>query len=121
MWILADAFETDERFLKPGTKAMISHPALDTDLEAVVSHVLPEFSSATRTLKVRLEVKNPGFRLRPGMFVDVSVPGQGKATSGELYSRIYPVGWVDETVIPATRAIVKVELTSGFSNSECAA
>jgi len=74
VWILADAFETDERFLQPGTKAMISHPALDRDLEAVVSHVLPEFNSATRTLKVRLEVRNPGFKLRPGMFVDVVQP-----------------------------------------------
>lgn len=74
VWVLADAFETDERFFQPGVKAMISHPALDHDLEAVVSDVLPEFSSATRTLKVRLEVKNPGFKLRPGMFVDVVQP-----------------------------------------------
>ncbi len=50
---------------------MISHPALEKDLEAVVADVLPEFNSATRTLKVRLEVRNPGFQLRPGMFVDV--------------------------------------------------
>jgi RND family efflux transporter MFP subunit len=74
VWILADAFETDERFLQPGVKATISHPALDHDLEAVVSHVLPEFDAATRTLKVRLEARNPGFVLRPGMFVDVTVP-----------------------------------------------
>jgi RND family efflux transporter MFP subunit len=74
VWILADAFETDEQFLEPGAMAMISHPALDRDLEAVVSDVLPEFNSATRTLKVRLEARNPGFVLRPGMFVDVSVP-----------------------------------------------
>jgi len=74
VWILADAFETDEQFLKPGVRAMISHPSLDKGLEAVVSHVLPEFDSATRTLKVRLEVRNPGFKLRPGMFVDVTQP-----------------------------------------------
>ena len=74
MWILADAFETDERFLKPGAEATISHPALDDDLRAVVTDVLPEFDAATRTLKVRLEARNPGVVLRPGMFVDVSVP-----------------------------------------------
>ncbi|HSN55176.1 MAG TPA: efflux RND transporter periplasmic adaptor subunit [Candidatus Sulfomarinibacteraceae bacterium] len=74
VWILADAFETDERFLEPGVEATISHPALGDDLRAVVSHVLPEFSTATRTLKVRLEARNPGFALRPGMFVDVQVP-----------------------------------------------
>ena len=74
VWVLADAFETDERFLKPGTRATIDHPALDDTLEAVVTDVLPEFDAATRTLKVRLEARNPGFVLRPGMFVDVSVP-----------------------------------------------
>ena len=76
VWILADSFETDERFLEPGVEATISHPALDDTLEAVVTDVLPEFDSATRTLKVRLEARNPGFVLRPGMFVDVSVPVQ---------------------------------------------
>ncbi len=74
VWILADAFETDERLLRPGTRARIAHPALEGDLEAVVSDVLPEFDAATRTLKVRLETRNPGFALRPGMFVDVTVP-----------------------------------------------
>ncbi len=53
---------------------MISHPALDDSLDAVVTDVLPEFDSATRTLKVRLEVRNPRFALRPGMFVDVVRP-----------------------------------------------
>ncbi len=74
VWVLADAFETDERFLKPGTRVTIDHPALADSLGAVVTDVLPEFDAATRTLKVRLEARNPGFVLRPGMFVDVSVP-----------------------------------------------
>jgi RND family efflux transporter MFP subunit len=74
VWVLADAFETDEWFLKPGTRAKIDHPALDDSFGAVVTDVLPEFDAATRTLKVRLEARNPGFSLRPGMFVDVSVP-----------------------------------------------
>jgi YHS domain-containing protein len=36
--------------------------------------VLPQFDPATRTLKVRLEAANPGFILRPDMFVDVEYP-----------------------------------------------
>jgi len=31
--------------------------------------------------------------------VDVSVPGKNKVTSGQLFSRIFPVGWMEETVI----------------------
>jgi YHS domain-containing protein len=36
--------------------------------------VLPQFDPATRTLKVRLEADNPGFLLRPDLFVDVEMP-----------------------------------------------
>jgi membrane fusion protein, copper/silver efflux system len=34
---------------------------------------------ATRVLKLRLEAKNPGFALRPDMFVDVELPVEGPA------------------------------------------
>ncbi len=42
--------------------------------EAVVSNVLPLFDPVSRTMKVRLEAKNPGYVLRPDMFVDVELP-----------------------------------------------
>ncbi len=42
--------------------------------QAKVSSVLPQFDPATRTLKVRLEADNPGYLLRPDMFVDVELP-----------------------------------------------
>jgi len=31
--------------------------------------------------------------------VDISIPGRNKITSGQISSRIFPVGWMDETVI----------------------
>jgi multidrug efflux pump subunit AcrA (membrane-fusion protein) len=39
-----------------------------------VSNVLPQVDAKTRTLKLRLEADNPGFALRPDMFVDVELP-----------------------------------------------
>jgi multidrug efflux pump subunit AcrA (membrane-fusion protein) len=36
--------------------------------------VLPQFDPSTRTLKVRIEVENPDYALRPDMFVDVQFP-----------------------------------------------
>jgi len=41
-----------------------------------VSNSLPQFDASTRTLKVRLDVDNPGYILKPDMFVDVKVPIQ---------------------------------------------
>jgi YHS domain-containing protein len=39
-----------------------------------VSDVEPLFDETTRTLKVRLEMDNPGYALKPGMFVYIDFP-----------------------------------------------
>ena len=40
----------------------------------MVSDIPPIFDPSSRTLKIRLETENPGFILRPDMFVDVDLP-----------------------------------------------
>lgn len=74
VWILADVFENDAQYLHPGTHVRVSLPNQGKTLLGRVSDVLPQFDAATRTLKVRLEVENPGYVLRPDMFVDVELP-----------------------------------------------
>jgi membrane fusion protein, copper/silver efflux system len=74
VWILADVFEREAKYFKPGQMAKIILPYQDKTYQAMVSEVLPVFDPATRTLKVRLETENPGFTLRPEMFVDVELP-----------------------------------------------
>jgi Cu(I)/Ag(I) efflux system membrane fusion protein len=74
VWIFADIYENEARYVRPGATAKVSHPELGKELQAKVSDALPLFDTATRTLKVRLEVDNPGFLLRPDMFVDVELP-----------------------------------------------
>lgn len=74
VWVLADVFENDAQYFRPGTRALVSLPSQKKVLMGRVSDVLPQFDPATRTLKVRLEVENPGYILRPDMFVDVELP-----------------------------------------------
>lgn len=75
VWILADLFEDEAAFFRSGATAHVSLPSAPGKVfEATVSKVLPQFDPTTRTLKVRLEVDNPGFALRPDMFVDVELP-----------------------------------------------
>jgi membrane fusion protein, copper/silver efflux system len=74
VWILADVFENEAQYLHPGTHVRVSLPNQGKTLPGRVSDVLPQFDAATRTLKVRLEVDNPGYVLRPDMFVDVELP-----------------------------------------------
>jgi membrane fusion protein, copper/silver efflux system len=74
VWILADVFEQEAKHFKPGAKAKITLPHQIETFQGTISQVLPVFDGATRTLKVRIETENPGFLLRPDMFVDVELP-----------------------------------------------
>ena len=74
IWILADVFENDAKYLRPGVRAQVSLPNQRRTFPATVAETLPQFDAATRTLKVRLEAENLGFALRPDMFVDVELP-----------------------------------------------
>ena len=74
VWILVDAFDNEERQLKPGSAVRVTMAKRGISLNVRVSETLPQFDPISRSLKVRLEADNPGFRLRPEMFVDVELP-----------------------------------------------
>ncbi len=71
VWVLADIFEKDREFLKPNAMAVVRYRG--RELHARLSDALPQFDPQTRTLKTRFELDNPGYALRPDMFVDVEV------------------------------------------------
>jgi RND family efflux transporter MFP subunit len=72
VWILADVYESQVSFIRPGMHATITSTQHDRQYEATVSAAQPLFDETARTMKVRLETDNPGFVLKPGMFVDVA-------------------------------------------------
>jgi membrane fusion protein, copper/silver efflux system len=77
VWILADIFENEAGLFKPGMRVKMELPYRKKTLFAQVSPVLPLFDAATRTLKVRLVADNPGYVMRPDMFVNVELPLNG--------------------------------------------
>jgi len=74
VWILADVFENDAQYLQPGAQVRVNLPDQSKSFQGRVSNVLPQFDSATRTFKARIEVDNRSYVLRPDMFVDVELP-----------------------------------------------
>jgi RND family efflux transporter MFP subunit len=74
VWILADLFENETQYFRPGATAQVTIPHQHKTFTSRVSNVPPQFDPNTRTLKVRLDADNPGFVLRPDMFVDVELP-----------------------------------------------
>jgi Cu(I)/Ag(I) efflux system membrane fusion protein len=74
VWILADVYRDQQRFIRRGAPARITMSDASGALNATVSQAEPIFDETTLTLKVRLEAANPQFALKPGMFVDVEFP-----------------------------------------------
>ncbi len=72
VWIMADVFEPDAPFIHVGQQARVSLASYPgKTLAARVSYIQPQVDPTTRTLKVRLEVANPGMLLKPDMFATV--------------------------------------------------
>jgi Cu(I)/Ag(I) efflux system membrane fusion protein len=76
VWITAEVPETQAAWIKGGDPAEAEVPALPGERFAgQVDYLYPELTQATRTLKVRIIVKNPGKHLRPGMFATAHLRG----------------------------------------------
>jgi RND family efflux transporter MFP subunit len=74
VWVVADVFESEAQYLKPGMQVRLSLLDQNVAFAGRVSNVLPQFDAATRTLKARIEVENQGYALRPDMIVNVELP-----------------------------------------------
>ena len=74
VWVYAQIFQNDVGRIKPGVTAQItvdSYPG--RTFSGQIEEILPQVDMATRTVRVRLTIANPGLRLKPGMFVNVDL------------------------------------------------
>ncbi len=74
VWVNAQIFQEDLGRIRPGESATLtvdSYPG--RTFTGRVEQILPQIDLATRTGQVRLEVANPGIKLKPGMFVNVTL------------------------------------------------
>ena len=70
IWVELELFETDLPYLKVGQEIMIFSPALPGQtLQGRVKLIYPFLDQKTRTVKVRVELPNPGLKLKPEMYV----------------------------------------------------
>jgi cobalt-zinc-cadmium efflux system membrane fusion protein len=78
LWLTVHAFERDAVRIEPGVTARISFPALPgQDFTGTVASVGRQVESESRTVPVRIDVKNTTNRLRPGMSASAAVPVGG--------------------------------------------
>ena len=74
VWVFLDTYGAEVDHVRPGTAVRVSIPNRSQAFVGKVASVPPTFDPATRTLRVRVEVDNPGYILRPDMFVDCELP-----------------------------------------------
>ena len=73
VWVNAEIPEAAAAQVRPGNPVEARTPAVsDTVFKGKVSAILPEVNPATRTIKARIELGNPGGQLVPGMFATVN-------------------------------------------------
>jgi membrane fusion protein, copper/silver efflux system len=76
VWVNAEVPESQAAWLRPGSAVearVAAYP--ETAFEGRVGAILPEVTTATRTLRARIELKNPESRLKPGMFATLVFRG----------------------------------------------
>jgi Cu(I)/Ag(I) efflux system membrane fusion protein len=74
VWVIAEISEQEAPYLRPGNQAEIILSGEGRPLQGRIADSLPQSEAGGGTVKVRLEVNNPRFLLRPEMLVDVQVP-----------------------------------------------
>ena len=73
IWVKVDVFDTDLAKIGPGLTGTITSEALPgTKLSGKVDFIDPRSDPQTRTTPVRIQVENPGTRLKPGMIVQAA-------------------------------------------------
>src|SRR5205814_2184975 len=76
VWAVAEIPEVQALRLARGQKAKaVLQADASQSFDGALDEILPEISTATRTLKVRFEVDNRGAKLTPGMLLRLQVAG----------------------------------------------
>jgi len=106
VWVLFDAYESDLPFLKQGDKISFTIQALpENSFEGTVRFIDPVIDPVNRVAKVRVEIGNPGAKLKPEMFATGIVKSNLAEYKGKLVIPASAVLWTGK------RSIVYVKQT----------
>ena len=76
VWVIADVFENEQSWLEVGQKTEVSVPAMGIKgIEGAIDYIYPELDPVTRSLRVRIVVKNHNIELRPNTLAKIDIFG----------------------------------------------
>jgi len=83
VWAVFDAYESDLQWIKMGQKVEFTTQAIPGRVvSGNISFIDPVIDPATRIARVRVEIGNPGFNLKPEMFIN-GIVKSNKGNSGQ--------------------------------------
>lgn len=104
VWVWADVYENELARFQLGQPVAVTTAAYPgEEFAGKVSLINPFLDAAQRTGKIRIDIANAGFRLRPGMYVDAALrAGEGREGLTIPASAVMPTGlhnmvFVDKT------------------------
>jgi membrane fusion protein, copper/silver efflux system len=131
VWILVDVYDDAALLTRPGMRMEVTSPYLRKPILASLTNTPPRFDPATRTLKLRLAADNPGYLLRPDMFVDVefkvsmpaalTVPSEAVLDSGlrkNVFVELSPGRYEPRAVETGRATGDRVEIVKGLKAGE---
>ena len=93
VWVWAQFYQSELPLLKKGAQVTLSAESLPNEKFAgKISLVDPFLDDATRTARVRIEIDNPDFKLRPGMYVNIALAGDDGEELAVPVSAVLPTG-----------------------------
>ena len=79
VWVEGDVFEQDLPVVRPGLVVTTTFEAFPgEERTGRISYVYPTLNPSTRTARVRIELPNPGLRLKPGMYATLRLAGAAR-------------------------------------------
>ncbi|MCF8259306.1 MAG: efflux RND transporter periplasmic adaptor subunit [Melioribacteraceae bacterium] len=106
VWIFADIYENDFAKIKLGAKVNIKIAAFPNQtFEGKVGFINPKLDPKSRTIKVRIEIPNKDFLLKPAMLAEVNILGEE--------SQSYPVIEVESVIRSGEKNIAVLALGEG--------
>jgi len=107
MWVYADVYENELGWVSPGQDTDVSAVAYPgEEFRGKIVSINPVLDSATRSIKIRIQVDNPDLKLKPEMYVDVTIKSNYQAIGGDGLVLLVPQ---DAVLATGTRAIVYVK------------
>jgi membrane fusion protein, copper/silver efflux system len=121
IWVEGEVFEKDLSLVRMGQRARVTFATWPGEVfEGTVTYLYPTVSVASRTGRVRVELANPGNRIKPGMYARLELTAdEGREPLMIPRSAVHYTG--ERTLVfvrDASGVLIPREVTTGLTSGD---